>query len=85
MKKKIALLLTVSVLTIGCLTGCNKQVFDTTYEFNYAVIQMPNGEIIEGKVESWKDYAGEQLQVVIDGVTYLTSSYNCTLIYDPNK
>ena len=80
MKKKIIAILCVTVMTFG-LTGCgNKKVFDLQYSFNYAIIQLPNGEIIEGKVDSWKDYEGEQLQIEIDGIVYLTSSYNCTLI-----
>lgn len=79
MKKKIVAILCATVMTFG-LTGCNKQVFDFQYTFNYAIIQLPNGEIVEGKVQSWNDYEGEQLQVKIDGVVYLTSSYHCTLM-----
>ena len=36
---------------------------------------------IEGKVDSWKDYEdGDQIQVVIDGVTYLTDTTRCVLV-----
>lgn len=75
----------VSVLLIGTLfvSGCNKQILDFNYKYNYVYIQLQNGEVVEGKVETWQDYDGEQLQVKINGVTYLTNSYNCTLIYDP--
>lgn len=76
MKKVIALTLLVGTI----LTGCNKQIIDINYEFDRAIIYLPNGEIVDGSVESWKDYEGEQLQVKIDGVVYLTSSYNCVLI-----
>ena len=81
MKKKIVAILCAAVMAFS-LTGCcgNKKVFDLQYSFNYAIIQLPNGEIVEGKVDSWKDYEGEQLQVKIDEVVYLTSSYNCTLM-----
>ena len=78
--------LIVGVLLIGSLltTSCNYQVVDLTYNYNYAYIQLQNGEVIEGKVDSWRDYEdGEQLQVQINGIVYLTSSYNCTLIYNP--
>ena len=85
MKKKIIAILCAAVMAFG-LTGCgnkevfDKEVFDLQYSFNYAIIQLPNGEIVEGKVDSWKDYEGEQIQIKIDGVVYLTSSYNCTLM-----
>jgi len=78
--------LIVGVLLIGSLlaTSCNYQVVDLTYNYNYAYIQLQNGEVIEGKVDAWRDYEdGEQLQVQINGIVYLTSSYNCTLIYNP--
>ena len=78
MKKIAALALLIGVT----LTGCNKQIVDLNYKFNRAIIYLPNGEVIEGRVESWKDYEGEQLQVKIDGVVYLISSYNCVLIKD---
>lgn len=68
----------------GCVGGCNYKVVDLTYKYNYAYIELQNGEIIEGEVENWTDYEGEQLQVQIDGVIYLTNSFNCTLIYNPN-
>ena len=75
----------VSVLLIGTLfvSGCNKQIFDFNYKYNYAYIQLQNGEVIEGRVETWQDYDGEQLQVKINGIIYLTNSYNCTLVYNP--
>ena len=82
MKSKILCAFLIAVVFV--LTACNYQVVDLQYNFNYAYIQLQNGELIEGKVESWTDYDGEQLQVTIGGVTYLTNSYNCTLVYDPN-
>jgi hypothetical protein len=79
MKKIIAgILLVISLLT---LASCgNKRIFDTTYTFNYAMIKMPDGSILEGRLESWTDYEGEQLQVTIDGNTYLVSSINTVLM-----
>lgn len=77
----IALIMTVLILvTIIFNTACNKQIIDTTLSFDYAYIKLPNGEVVEGPVDSWKDYDGEQLQIKIKGITYLTNSYNCVLI-----
>ena len=82
MKKLIACLLTVIlILAITLLAGCNKQVLDLTYSYEYAIIGLPNGEVVEGKVTSWTDYEdGDQLQVKIDGKTYLVHSSNVVLI-----
>lgn len=79
MKRSIVSMI-ATFATIIILTGCNKTIIDTTYTFNYAIIQLPDGEVVEGKVETWTDYEGEQLQIRIDGVTYLCSSYNCVLM-----
>ena len=80
MKKKFI----IAVLVASCLTlgGCgNKNLFDTVYNYDYAIIQLPNGEIIEGKVEKWTDYEdGDQLQITIDGVIYLVHSNNVSLM-----
>ncbi len=82
MKKVIALLLAVIVVLSVCLlTGCNKQMVDLTYSYEYAIIGLPKGETVEGKVSSWTDYEdGDQLQVKIDGKTYLVHSSNVVLI-----
>lgn len=80
--KKIILFI-VAVAAALLLTGCNYDVIDTTYRYNRAVIELPNGEIIYGKVQSWRDYEdGDQIQVKIDGTTYLVHSSDVTLIAD---
>ena len=84
MKKMIALLLAVILLMgIALLAGCNKQMVDLTYSYEYAIIGLPNGEVVEGKVSSWTDFEdGDQIQVRIDGKTYLVHSSNVALISD---
>lgn len=80
MKKKFAILM-VMLAMIAALSGCgNKQVFDTTYNFNRAILSLPDGEIVSGEVQSWNDYEGDQIQVKIDGITYLVHSSNIALI-----
>ena len=82
MKKWIAILLTlVLVLGVMVLAGCNKQMVDLTYSYEYAIIGLPNGDVVEGKVSSWTDFEdGDQIQVKIDGKTYLVHSSNVVLI-----
>lgn len=82
MNKRILLpLLLIIVLLV--LTACgNKDMFDMVYTFDRAIIKLPNGEIVEGKVESWRDYEGDQLQITIDGKIYLVHSSDAVLIVD---
>lgn len=82
MKKSIAALLAgIGVLSVLLLSGCNKQMVDLTYSYEYAIIGLPNGETVEGKVSSWTDFEdGDQIQVKIDGKTYLVHSSNVVLI-----
>ncbi len=80
MKKKLL----ATVLALGMvfsMAGCNYQMVDLTYSYKYAIISLPNGEIIEGKVDSWRDYEDvDQIQVVIGGVTYLVHAADAVLM-----
>ena len=80
MKRKF-FVVAASIIMIFSMTGCNKQVVDITYPYNYAIIGLPNGEVIEGKVQSWTDFEdSDQIQVKIDGKQYLVHSSNIALI-----
>lgn len=92
MRKKLLVAL-LTITTAMSLTGCgsepgnegsdwsNRQIYDLTYKFDRAIINLGNGEVIEGVVQSWTDFAdGDQIQVKIDGVTYLVHASNITLI-----
>ena len=84
MKKYFAMLcVLLLMLSIMVLAGCNKQMVDLTYSYEYAIIGLPNGEVVEGKVSSWTDFEdGDQIQVKINGKTYLVHSSNVVLISD---
>lgn len=57
----------------------NRTIIDTKFYYDYAIVQLANGEVIEGKVNSWRDYEGEQLQLTINGETWLVHSANVSL------
>lgn len=83
MKKLFAFIFAFIMLIIIliAMSGCNRQVIDLTYKYDRAVICLPSGKVIEGTVDSWRDYEdGDQIQVKIDGVTYLVHSSNIVLI-----
>lgn len=78
----IELLATIIVLGIFILlftTGCNYQVFDTKWSYD-TIICNYNGDKFELKIDTWKDYDGEQLQITSNGKTYLLSANNCYMI-----
>lgn len=86
MKAKRALCMLVVILLVVAmmlmfLTGCNRQVIDTTFSYDNVILALPDGSVVSGKIESWKDYDdGDQIQVKIDGTTYLVHSVNIALI-----
>ena len=83
--KKLAIVAIILGIIVGIM-GCNKDILDLTYKYNYCYIQLQDGTVIQGEVESWTDYSdGDQLQIRMNGKTYLVHSVNCTLIYDPSK
>ena len=79
--RKILLIMLVCALLVVSLAGCNRQLIDTTYRFDRAIVNLPDGTVVRGKVQSWKDYDNsDQIQVRIDGRTYLIHSANVVLI-----
>lgn len=83
MKKFICILLVVVIVASLCCACGNRQMFDTTWTFDRAIIFLPDGEKIEGRVTSWKDYASsDMIQVEINGDMYMTHSTNVILIAD---
>lgn len=63
----------------------NKSFFDTTWAYNKAVIFNGNSSLVLS-IGKWKDYEGEQLQVITkDGLVLNLSSYNSKLIYDEHS
>lgn len=72
------------VIILGLLipilfSGCNKQIFDFKYTFDKAVCYY-SGERFELNIDKWKDYDGEQIQIISGNKTYLISTNNCYLI-----
>ena len=69
----LALILTLALALTACQVG-NRQVgWDTTQTFTYAIIELGNGELIEGTVTSWRDFEdSDVVQFTINDVTYLT-------------
>lgn len=87
MKKKVLVVILTLAITVAAFSfsACgNKDLFDTNYTYDRAIIALPNGESVEVKVKQWTDYEdGDQLQIIAeDGTVYLTSTLNCTLIND---
>ena len=92
MKTKTKVIIAVAVIVVLLIVGFviywethhgNRQLLDLKYRFNRGIISLPNGEVVEGKVSSWYDYAdSDAVQVTIDGKTYLTHYANVCLIED---
>ena len=90
MKKKliIAAVVVLVVAIVGLLLYWeafhgNRRLIDTKYRFDRAIISLPNGEVVDGKVTSWLDFGNSDVvQVTINGKTYLTHYNNVCLIND---
>ena len=80
--KKFIQFMALVLVAVLILTACgNRQMIDTTWDYDYAVISLPNGATVEGAVQSWKDFENsDQIQVKIDGITYLVHSSDVVLM-----
>ena len=81
MKKKLLVVLLATAI-MSNVAGCgNKDWIDTNFTYNKALIALQDGTSITVDVKQWRDYEGEQLQIISrDGKKYLVSIFNCTLI-----
>ena len=81
---KHKLFMSVAAVLIICAIMCtscgNRQVLDTTWSFDRAIIILGD-EKIEVQVESWKDYEDTTIQIrTKDGKVYLTDVKNVLMI-----
>lgn len=77
----VALIITLCLTLTACQIGNRKIGIDTTQTFRWAIIQLGNGELIEGPVDSWRDFdESDVVQITIKGVTYLTHYANAILV-----
>lgn len=78
----VAAVITMTVILSICgVVFGNRSIMDATMSFERGIIAMPDGSIVEGRVSSWLDFEdGDQIQVRINGKTYLTHSSNVILI-----
>ena len=76
MKKIICVVLVLTVVAFAltaCKIGNRETGWDTTQTFNHAILELGNGELIEGTVTSWRDFEdSDVVQFTMDGITYLT-------------
>lgn len=71
------------------ITSCNYSVEGEGFKYSYAIIKLPNGEIVEGKVDSWSTASNcDLIRIKINGTAYCTNIDNCVLIdkmEEPNE
>jgi len=81
MAKRIVLVVMLMAMCLGLCACGNYDAWDTVYTYDRAIVALANGSIVTGRVQNWRDYEdGDQIQVKIDGKTYLVHSTNVTLI-----
>ena len=81
--KECFFLLSIFAICVLIVTGCNRQIFDTTWRFQKAHIRgiSTSNEWTTVEIASWKDYTdGDVVQIKTkNGKTYLTHYNNIVL------
>lgn len=74
-----------SICEAGGVTQLSRAIGEGVHElkrgftYSWAQIKLPDGTIIEGKVDNWNDCEGDQLRITIDGTTYLVHAANAIM------
>ena len=66
MKFRLVLLAIVFVVVI-CLSSCGGNAVDVG---KYGIVSLPNGDVVEGKIESIIRWTESMTEITIDGITY---------------
>lgn len=81
--KKFKQLALIALVTVPMLTACgDKDILGTTYTFDYATVKLPDGTLIDGKVEAWaREERADTIRVTFEGGKgeYLTHASNVVL------
>jgi len=81
MKRIIAFIIAVIALSTMLVSCGNQDLFDTNKTYTRAIITYGDGQTFDVNIKQWRDYDGEQLQIIADdGTVYLASSFNTILI-----
>ena len=81
MGKRIVLVIMLVAMCLGLCACGNYDAWDTVYTYDRAIVALADGSVVTGRVQNWTDYEdGDQIQVKIDGKTYLVHAMNVTLI-----
>ena len=85
MKKTIALFMILVALL--SMSGCNRDVVDIVWRYDYAIIALPDGTSKKVEIKSWTDYEdGDQIQITAtDGTVYLVHSTDCVLVRESKQ
>ena len=80
--KKIIIAIMALIMMLAFAACGNKDLFDTVYSYDYAIISFPDGSVEKVEIKQWTDYEdGDQLQITAkDGTIYLVHSHNCVLV-----
>ena len=84
----IALILVIVLLLIApiLLTGCESAGSETTDDRGLGIVRLPNGDIVEGEVESfYRSSDSGVVWITIDGKEYTTHSSNVVRIEEKSK
>ncbi len=77
------LIVVILAIYVFFASGCNRQIIDTSWKFDYAMVYLGGEEFAFGKLDSWLDFDdSDMIQVKIEGTTYYTHSSNVVLSID---
>ena len=80
MKHKYILLILI-VLTVILLCACD--VRKTSIDIGkYAIISLPNGEVVEGKIENITRWSSSYFEIEINGVEYFVHPLKIAIVND---
>jgi hypothetical protein len=74
----ISMLIAMAAVAIGMIFYVLSTIRSNAYR--YAYITLPTGQVIEGDIESLREYDDGKVEITIDGTKYTTSIMNAVIV-----
>lgn len=84
MVKRISVLsVSLGLLLLGGVSGCNRGIVDLNFKYTYAEVSLPGGRTMKGRISTWWDYDNsDSVQIKFDNGRVVYTHLSNVVLFD---